>query len=317
MPDTAAPISIAPMKFTNPDVTLDGQVRASVAFQRLETLWFNTGTLCNIECANCYIESSPGNDRLIYLTTSDVTPYLDEIDTLGLGCVEIGFTGGEPFMNPSVIELMELALARGHRVLMLTNAMRPMMRDKVRAGLADLNETYGDALMMRVSLDHYTSQYHDAERGTGGFEATLQGMDWLRDHDFAMSVAGRAMWGESTAIARAGFARLFHERGYNIPAQDPGRLLLFPEMDIQGDPPEITESCWGILGKSPSSVMCSSSRMVVRRKGASAPAVLSCTLLPYEDAFELSPTLEGSLKPVKLNHKFCAQFCVLGGASCS
>ena len=56
------------------------------------------------------------------------------------------------------------------------------------------------------------------------------------------------------------------------------------------DVPEITEACWGILGKSPDSVMCATSRMVVKRKGARAPAVVACTLLPYDPQFELGPT---------------------------
>ena len=55
-------------KFRDPFYTLDGSQRASVPFERMKTLWFNTGTLCNIECANCYIKSSPTNDDLIYLT---------------------------------------------------------------------------------------------------------------------------------------------------------------------------------------------------------------------------------------------------------
>jgi hypothetical protein len=56
---------------------------------------------------------------------------------------------------------------------------------------------------------------------------------------------------------------------------------------------------------------------VVKRKGAPRASVMSCTLLPYNDAFEMGGTLEAALRPVKLQHKFCAQFCVLGGASCS
>ena len=42
-------------KFSDPRITAKGETRATVALDRLETLWFNTGTLCNIECANCYI----------------------------------------------------------------------------------------------------------------------------------------------------------------------------------------------------------------------------------------------------------------------
>jgi hypothetical protein len=63
--------------------------------------------------------------------------------------------------------------------------------------------------------------------------------------------------------------------------------------------------------------MCASSRMVVKRKGADSPAVLACTLLAYDEQFELGTTLEEAEKPVALNPPHWAKFCVLGGASCS
>jgi hypothetical protein len=37
--------------------------------------------LRNLTCQHCYIESSPKNDRLVYLPTADVAAYLDEIET--------------------------------------------------------------------------------------------------------------------------------------------------------------------------------------------------------------------------------------------
>ena len=116
---------------------------------------------------------------------------------------------------------------------------------------------------------------------------------------------------------REGFGRLFAEHGIPIDASDPVALMLFPEMDAGRDVPEITESCWGILGKSPESVMCASTRMVVKRRGADRPAVLACTLLPYDPQFELGATLAEASRPVPLNHPHCASFCVLGGAACS
>jgi hypothetical protein len=88
-------------------------------------------------------------------------------------------------------------------------------------------------------------------------------------------------------------------------------------MDETVDVPEITTDCWTILNKKPSSVMCSSSRMVVKRKGAEKLAVLACTLLPYSPEFELGETLQEAERDVALNHPHCAKFCVLGGASCS
>ena len=90
-----------------------------------------------------------------------------------------------------------------------------------------------------------------------------------------------------------------------------------PEMDGRLDVPEITEQCWGILGVTPESIMCASSRMVVKRKGDDRPVVLPCTLLPYGSEFEMGHTLADAAGAVKLNHPHCARFCVLGGGSCS
>ena len=73
-----------PRKFRDRAVTAKGERRAVVALRALQTLWFNTGTLCNLTCRNCYIESSPTNDRLLYLTAAEVRGYLDEIAREGL-----------------------------------------------------------------------------------------------------------------------------------------------------------------------------------------------------------------------------------------
>lgn len=304
-------------KFSDPFVTANGEPRASVSLRALETLWFNTGTLCNIECRNCYILSSPTNDDLVYLTTAEVEAYLDEIAARGLPTRQIGFTGGEPFMNPEIGALTALALARGFEALILTNAMRPMMRPAVQQDLLALAREHGARLTLRVSLDHYTAAQHDQQRGDGTFEKTLEGMRWLRDSGIRMAVAGRLIWSEDEEAARAGFAALFAREGFAIDATDPGALVLFPEMDPEVDVPEITTACWGILGKSPESVMCSNARMVVRRRGAPHAVVLACTLLAYDRQFELGRTLAEADRPVALNHPHCAKFCVLGGARCS
>lgn len=315
MKDTIS--TLDPQKFSDPLLTAKGETRASVALTHPETLWFNTGTLCNIECVGCYIESSPTNDRLVYLTAAEVGSYLDQLEDRQWSVTEIGFTGGEPFMNPQMIEMAELSLERGYDVLILTNAMRPMMRKTMRAGLERLAEKFREKLTLRVSLDHWSAEFHDEERGKGSFEKSLIGMRWLRDTGIQMTVAGRTMWHEDEKKSREGYAALYEQEGFDIDAHNPGKTVLFPEMDETVDVPEITTACWGILNKSPNDVMCSSSRMVVKRKGATSPTVLACTLLPYDPQFEMGATLEEAEAPVQLNHPHCAKFCVLGGASCS
>jgi len=304
-------------KFVDPKITAKGDTRAIVALSNPQTLWFNTGTLCNIECENCYILSSPKNDALVYITADEVSDYLTQLKDRNWGVREIAFTGGEPFMNPEMIEITRRSLAAGYEVLILTNAMRPMMRKSMQAGLLELNAAYPGKLTMRISVDHYDADNHDKERGQGSFETTIKGMSWLRDNGIAMAIAGRTVWGENDAQSRQGYADLFERKNFNIDAQNPGMTVLFPEMDENIEVPEITTDCWGILNKSPNDIMCSSSRMVVKRKGADKPAVLACTLLAYAPEFELGETLAEAERDVALNHPHCAKFCVLGGASCS
>ncbi len=303
-----------PAKFRDPDVTADGQARAAVGLERLETLWFNTGSLCNLACENCYIESSPLNDRLAYLTAAEVATYLDEARDAGLGTAEVAFTGGEPFMNPDIIDMLEAALARGFGALVLTNAMRPMM--KRSEALAALHARYRGRITVRVSLDHYTETLHELLRGPHSWRRTVEGIGWLVGQGFEVHVAGRTCWRESEDRLRAGYGRLFAELGLDTDARDTARLTLFPEMDACLDVPEITTRCWGALGVVPATMMCATSRMVIKRKGEDAPTVVPCTLLPYDEPFELGRTLVDAARAVKLNHPHCARFCVLGGGSC-
>jgi uncharacterized Fe-S cluster-containing radical SAM superfamily protein len=304
-----------PRKFRDPFVTGTGERRARVTLRALETLWFNTGTLCNLACHHCYIESSPKNDRLVYLSAAEVAEYLDEIERLHLGTGLIGFTGGEPFMNPELPAMLDLALARGFRTLVLTNAMKPM--HKMKPALLRLRDRYGERMTIRVSIDHYGQEVHEGERGPRSWTPTIDGLTWLAANGFAVAVASRRLSGESEAALRRGFARLFVDLGIAIDAGDPVTLTIFPEMDETADVPEITEACWDLLGKSPDSVMCSSSRMVVKFKGAAHPSVIACTLLPYDPRFDLGTSLAGALGRVPLNHPHCAKFCVLGGGACS
>lgn len=281
--------------------------------QQLDTLWFNTGTLCNLACPSCYIESSPTNDALVYISTAEVRAYLDEIAALSLPTREIAFTGGEPFMNRDMIPILDLCLKRGFEVLMLTNAMRPMRRFEEQL----LALPHREQLTLRVSLDHHSQPLHDKERGEGSWDKAIDGFIWLAANDFAVSVAGRQVDGESEDMARAGYAAMFAGYGLRIDARDPGQLSLFPEMDAAADVPEITNDCWDILNVRPDDMMCASSRMIVKRKGEASPRVAACTLIPYDPEFDLGDSLKEAQRDVALNHPYCAQFCVLGGASCS
>lgn len=302
-------------KFSDPYITMKGESRAWVSPHKLTTLWFNTGTLCNLACANCYIESSPTNDALVYMTAQEIKPFLRSVQAHHPETQEIGLTGGEPFLNPHIMDILIQNAELGFTTLTLTNAMKPLA--KLEKPLEVLTQSYPDQFSFRVSMDHYLPEIHEKERGPRSWTPMLEGIEILMGLSCEVSIAGRMLTDETETQMREGYAKLFESSQWEIDAMDPKALVLFPEMDANKDVPEITSQCWSILEKNPNDIMCAGSRMVVKKKGAATPEVIACTLLPYEKEFSLGTTLEEAWKPVSLNHPHCATFCVLGGSSCS
>ena len=299
-------------KFKNLTITADFKERAFIEAKKIKTLWFNTGTLCNIECKNCYIKSSPKNDRLVYLTLDEVKLFIDEAINKNLETKEIGFTGGEPFMNKDIIKMIEYSLSKDFKVLVLSNAMKPMLNRK-----KDLLKLNHQNLTIRVSIDHYQKKKHEEIRGKNTFDVMIEGLLWLNQNNFNFALATRLLWGEKQDQLRANFSQFIDKYNLKLDAKSEQQLVTFTEMDEKIDTPEITTSCWKILNKNPDDIMCSWSRMVVKKKGRQKPSVIACTLLPYENDFDLGESLTNSLQKIYLNHKHCSKFCVLGNSSCS
>ena len=299
-------------KFKDQKVTADGSNRAFIEARNIKTLWFNTGTLCNIECKNCYIESSPKNDSLAYLTFEEVKSFIDEALDKNLGTNEIGFTGGEPFMNKDIMKMIDYSLRKHLKVLVLSNAMKPMLNRTKE--LIKLNHSN---LTIRVSIDHYEKEKHEEIRGKNTYDVMMQGLKWLNENNFNYTLATRLLWKEKEEDLRKNFGTFIKNNNLKLDTYSPKELVTFAEMDEKIDTPEITTSCWDILNKDPNDIMCSWSRMVIRKKNSKNPSVIACTLLPYADEFDLGETLTNSLQKIYLNHKHCSKFCVLGGSSCS
>lgn len=298
-------------KFSNKQYTISGEKRAYVNFNGLKTLWFNTGTLCNLSCKDCYIESSPRNDRLLYLSHEDVCKYLNEIETSNINCKSIGITGGEPFMNKDIIKIISTCLNKDRELLILTNAMQPLQNKKCML----LNFQENNNLKFRISLDHYTKEKHEKIRGKNSWDKTINGVIWLHNNNFNISIASRSLY-ENEKLLRKGYKNLFEQLNLNLDVCNNNDLVLFPEMNNLTDTPEITTACWSLLGVNPNNLMCSNSRMIVKRKENNKTHVVSCTLLPYTKEFDYGENLNNSFKTTYLNHPHCSKFCVLGGANC-
>ena len=299
-------------KFENKNLTADNKTRAFIESKKLKTLWFNTGTLCNLTCKNCYIESSPKNDRLAYLSFHEFKVFVNESIQNEMGTEEIGFTGGEPFMNKDILKMIKYSLDNGFKTLVLTNAMKPMMNNR-----KNLNKLNHLNLSIRVSIDHYNKDKHEQIRGPNSWEPMIEGLKWLSENKFNYCLATRLMWDEDEETTRKNFKKFVDQYQLILDVENKSQLVTFAEMDEKQDTPEITTECWDILNKNPDTIMCSTSRMIVKKKGDENPSVIACTLLPYKQEFDLGDTLKESMKKIYLNHPHCSKFCVLGGSSCS
>ena len=115
----------------------------------LDTLWFQVaGTLCNLQGTHCFISSSPTNHAFEMMSLADVRRYLAEAEALGVK--EYYFTGGEPFLNRDIFEMIETALALGP-VSVLTNGV--LIREETAARLRALSDGSPYSLDLRIAKE--------------------------------------------------------------------------------------------------------------------------------------------------------------------
>src|SRR6056300_587405 len=217
-------------KFENKNLTADNKARAFIESKKLKTLWFNTGTLCNLTCKNCYIESSPKNDRLAYLSFDEFKVFVNESIQNEMGTEEIGFTGGEPFMNKDILKMIKYSLDNGFKTLVLTNAMKPMMNNK-----KNLNKLNHLNLSIRVSIDHYDKDKHEQIRGPNSWEPMIEGLKWLSKNKFNYCLATRLMWDEDEETTRKNFKKFIDQYQLILDVENKSQLVTFAEMDEKQD----------------------------------------------------------------------------------
>ena len=291
-------------------LTAGGQPRGYIESEALAELWFHTGTNCNLSCPFCLEGSKPGDHRVQFITLEDAKPFIDE--ALELGVEKYSFTGGEPFVNPRFMEILDYALER-RPCFVLTNGTKPLLHRM--AQIVKLTDK-PNPLAFRVSLDHPDPVKHDESRGKGNFRMALRTLGLLYAEGFGVSIARLTELEEDSEAVDRSYAPLLTEAGL------PEDLLIvkFPDFLRPGsipDVPDVTENCMTsyTTAAQRSEYMCSFSRMIVKKNGRCG--VYACTLVDDDEEFDLGDTLTESLDVrVRLKHHRCYS-CFACGSSCS
>jgi predicted phosphodiesterase/pyruvate-formate lyase-activating enzyme len=132
-------------------------------------LWIYTNFHCNLACDYCVVASSPGARRRS-LGLERFRALVD--DAVAEGFEEVYVTGGEPFVEPAIVDMLEYASARLPTVC-LTNAM--LFEGGRRA--RELERLAGcERLVLQSSVDGARAATHDRWRGEGSFARAIAGI---------------------------------------------------------------------------------------------------------------------------------------------
>lgn len=280
-----------------------------VELQSLDNLWFQiSGTLCNLTCHHCFISCSPTNRTFELMKREDVLRALEQ--SRDLGVKEYYFTGGEPFIHPDIVEILERTLEIGPATV-LTNGTLLKPAAVSRLAAAEARSLY--SLEFRVSIDGYSPELNDPIRGVGTFARAMEGVRLLVANGFLPIITVAQTWEDDRhEEVFAGFVRVLREAGYERP-----RVKIIPTLRIGAEverrrgyyPSEkVTEEM--LEDYDLSQLICTHSRIVTDR------GVYVCPILIDSPEARMGKTLSESLGSYPLSHNACYT-CYVGGAICS
>jgi molybdenum cofactor biosynthesis enzyme MoaA len=277
-----------------------------VPMRALDTLWFQVaGTVCNIECTHCFISCSPKNRSHEMLSLDEVERRLAEAYVLGVR--EYYFTGGEPFMNREMLPILERTLQQGPATV-LTNGM--LLRTDVCSRLRQLADKSEYSLDIRVSLDGFDRQSHDAIRGEGVWDRVMIGLRNLAEAGLnPVLTVTEAAEGVGTNEGRARFLELIRSFGFSKPRL---KVLALFHIGAEEQRTRAYQSWERLteLSESDAEVLqCSSCRMVTSK------GVYVCPILIEQPEARMGDSIAETLRPFPLKYGAC-HTCWMDGVSC-
>ncbi len=145
----------------------------------LQEIWFHLTDTCNLRCNHCLFSKHLGKGRI--LSSKVIFDTIKEACDLGVKLIV--FTGGEPFTFSDFSEMLLNILAQFPiNIAVLTNAT---LLDRHKEALSRLDS---HRIHMQVSLDGL-APIHDSIRGKGTFDATIRGIDLLKELKIPFSIA--------------------------------------------------------------------------------------------------------------------------------
>lgn len=227
-----------------------------------------------------------------------------------LGVKEFYFTGGEPFLHPHIVDILQESLKYGQTTVLSNGTL---ITEDISQTLAQVSRTSKHKLAFRVSLESFIEEENDQIRGEGAFKMAIRGIQSLTHAGFnpIITVADWSKYGKFTKETAEGFQLL--ERSLNIPQlrlkKLPlvllGRCAEFVRPYDEGE--RVTDQCFDNYPMD--NLQCTTSRIVTSK------GVFVCPILIDDPKAWMGRTLQESLNPYTMESPACYT-CRTTGLTC-
>lgn len=241
------------------------------------------------------------------LSLADIEGRLAEARQLGVR--EYYFTGGEPFMNREILPILEATLRQGPATV-LTNGM--LLTPATCSRLRELFDASEYSLDLRVSLDGFDRETHDAIRGRGVWDKVMIGLRNLAAAGLnPVITVTAAAEGIESSEGRTRFLEIIRSFGFDKPRLKVLSLFRIGAEEKRSRAYEAWEHLTSATmpAGDASLLQCSSCRMVTSK------GVYVCPILIEEPEAKMGERLDETLRPFPLKFGAC-HTCWVDGVSC-
>jgi radical SAM protein with 4Fe4S-binding SPASM domain len=137
---------------------------------------------CNLHCPHCYVDAAhkTSNELSVDEHRNLAHQIRNELTPDPSLHYRVNLTGGEPFVHPHIMDIIDAYAAVGLEISISTNAL--LVRDSLIPVLAE------KGIIFQVSLDGAVAETHDRNRGEGSFEKTVATIRKLTAHGIRVGI---------------------------------------------------------------------------------------------------------------------------------
>lgn len=140
----------------------------------LETASIEITQNCNLNCKHCYQGEHVNEQSILNLNKAHlIASKLGELGTLA-----VVLTGGEPFLHPNLVEIVEAFNDWNIRVVIFTNGQ--IIQDETIRKLSNMN------VLIRISVEGHNEEMNDFIRGAGTLKKAMEFSNVCRENNLSI-----------------------------------------------------------------------------------------------------------------------------------